>query len=233
MKTLLQISAGRGPAECCWVVAQVLKCLLDEARQNGLKAKVLSREKGEENGTLLSATAAISGQAADSFCRNWNGTIQWIGQSQFRKHHRRKNWFVGVTVLASHEKREVRDSEIRYETFRSGGPGGQHVNKVNSAVRAIHKPSGLAAVCSDGRSQHQNKKQAKERLMQLILLREREQQREANRSNWQNHHELQRGNPIRVFKGTDFKTDRSVANYKSKRQKLKHDLKNRNWQNED
>jgi len=92
MEKILQITAGRGPAECCWVVAQVLKFLLEDARKNGILCTTLHREKGIENGTLFSASIMLEGEKLDGFVKEWLGTVQWIGQSQFRKFHKRKNW---------------------------------------------------------------------------------------------------------------------------------------------
>lgn len=96
MEKIIQITSGRGPAECTWVVAQVLKKVLQEAETLGLEATVLQREAGSENGTVASAIVQITGNEADEFVTSWVGTIQWIGKSTFRKFHKRSNWFVGI-----------------------------------------------------------------------------------------------------------------------------------------
>ena len=85
------------------------------------------------------------------------GTVQWICQSLIRPHHKRKNWFICVSIL----KDEItidNNQDIKYEVFRSSGKGGQNVNKVSTAIRAIHIPTGLSVVCMDQRNQPQNKK---------------------------------------------------------------------------
>lgn len=202
---ILQITAGRGPAECCWVVSQVLKCLLKEAASMRLDTVVLHREQGIESGTLFSATVQLSGDGAVRFAEDWKGTIQWVGKSQYRKMHRRNNWFVGVNLINfGSESYRLQDKDIRYEATRAGGPGGQHVNKVSTAVRAVHIPSGITVLASDSRSQSANKKNARERLEKLLLMQAMEERKMKIKENWQNHNELLRGSPVRVFTGPDF-----------------------------
>ncbi len=226
--TIIQITSGRGPAECCWVVAQVLKRLLQEAADFGLLSEVIHREVGIENGTLNSALIKLQGESLDVFLKGWEGTIQWTGQSKFRKFHKRKNWFVGVHRLNRDEtKDQIRDQDIRYQFTRSGGPGGQHVNKVSTAVRATHIPSGEVVFVSQGRSQLQNKNEARSRLLTLLEEKKQQEVRENRKEGWGNHNQLQRGNPVRVFKGTDFKPNHQNKKYKSDRKKLKQDWLNR------
>ncbi len=221
---ILQITSGRGPIECCWVVAQVQKKLLIEAEERGLKHTIMHREPGDINGTLKTACIKLSGHDLDTFLERWVGTAQWIGQSKFRKFHKRKNWFVGINVLTDEVGHtEVLDADIRYEFTRSGGPGGQHVNKVSTAVRAIHVPSGVAVFVSQGRSQHQNKTEARHRLLKKLEGQQFQETKERIKEGWANHNQLERGNPVRVFKGSDFKAEHRSEKYKSKRKRLKQD----------
>ena len=218
MEKIIQISAGKGPAECTWVVAKVLKFLLAEAKEVGIVHTILHREKGTENGTLLSATLQLEGEGVTDFVRNWRGTVKWIGKSEFRKHHKRKNWFVGVHELdLSDEKFSFQDKDFKYEATRAGGPGGQHVNKVSTAVRATHLPTGLVILASESRSQSRNKKNAKERLINLLKVRRFQEKQEKAKNSWLNHHQLERGNPVRVFKGSDFKSEFMKKKYKRER----------------
>ena len=163
MEKIIQITAGRGPAECTWVVAQVLKKVLEEAQEQSLETVVLQRETGSENGTVETATLSVKGKNAEEFVKSWLGTIQWIGQSQFRKMHKRKNWFSGIFEIEKQKNSEISENDIQYQAMRSSGAGGQHVNKVSSAIRATHVPTGIAVGAMDSRSQHQNKKRATER----------------------------------------------------------------------
>ena len=225
---LIQITAGRGPAECCWVVAQLLKLLLQEARSFGLSATVISRETGVENATLASAAVKLEGQRLEEFLQSWEGSVLWIGQSPYRRHHKRKNWYVGINRLVlSDGNYELQERDIRYEATRAGGPGGQHVNKVSTAVRATHLPSGLSVLTSDSRSQLQNKKVARERLESLLAQQRLKHQQESIQANWQQHAELERGNPVRVFRGIDFKPHHQSQKYRAQRAAQKGEWKKR------
>jgi len=228
MEKIIQITAGRGPAECTWVVAQVLKKILEEAETKGLEAILLQREIGQESGTVETATIAIKGQNAATFANSWIGTIQWIGQSQFRKMHKRKNWFIGIFEIEPQKNASISENDIQYQAMRSSGAGGQHVNKVSSAIRATHIPTGIAVVSMDSRSQHQNKKLATERLLKKLEEETLQQLKNHVGKQWENQLNIQRGNPVRVFSGTDFKKNKVEKSYKATRQKLKTDLRNEN-----
>lgn len=223
-EAIIQITAGRGPAECTWVAAQVLKKVLEEAQENQLDTQVLQREAGQENGTVASALLVIKGNLVADFVQSWAGTIQWIGQSSFRKMHKRKNWFIGVFEVESVSLQTISEKDIQYQAMRSSGAGGQHVNKVSSAIRATHLPSGISVVAMDSRSQHQNKKLATERLLEKFKVFELEQLKQQVAHQWENQLNVQRGNPIRTFKGSDFKKEKVIKNYKSERQQLKQQL---------
>jgi peptide chain release factor len=228
MEKIIQITAGRGPAECTWVVAQVLKKVLEEAQEQQLETILLQREVGQENGTVETASISIKGKKAAQFVSSWVGTIQWIGQSQFRKMHKRKNWFIGIFEIEPQNKGSVSDNDIQYKAMRSCGAGGQHINKVSSAIRATHLPTGIAVVSMDSRSQHQNKKLATERLLKKLEDEMLQQLKNHVEKQWENQLNIQRGNPVRVFTGTDFKKNKIEKSYKGIRQKLKTDLRNEN-----
>src|SRR5690606_33589588 len=159
------------------------------------------------------------------FVDSWKGTIQWIGQSQFRKLHKRKNWFIGIFEVEDFQPVIYNEKDFEFQAMRSSGSGGQNVNKVNTAVRAIHKPTGIAVVAMDSRSQHQNKKLATERLLAKLNEENLKGILQRMQSEWNNQTEIKRGNPTRTFKGSDFKKPKKEEkNYKSERQKLKRDL---------
>lgn len=230
MKTkTIQITSGRGPVECCWVVAQVLKYLIEDIKKAKIKYMLLQRELGVENGTLQSATVQLQGKAIESFLKDWIGTVQWIGESSFRKHHKRKNWFVGIYEIEATEETFLKETEIKFQAIRSSGAGGQHVNKVSSAIRATHTKTGTQVLVMDSRSQHQNKKIAIKRLQEKVTEYNNEQLKASVQNQWENHLNLKRGNPIRVFTGSDFKTQNVNKSYKYKRQESKNNLKQQKW----
>lgn len=230
METYLQITSGRGPAECTWVVAQVLKRMLSEAELGKLDCAVVDHQPGQQNGTVETATIRISGNSAAAFAQNWVGTVQWIGQSHFRKFHKRKNWFIGVFEIEMPESGKISDKDISFQAMRSSGAGGQHVNKVSSAVRATHIPTGISVVCQDSRSQHQNKKLATERLLFKLEGERLAQLKQQIFSEWENQLNVQRGNPVRTFSGSDFKNKPPARTFKSERQRLKNNLRNEDHQ---
>ncbi|CAL2057851.1 peptide chain release factor H [Tenacibaculum sp. 190524A05c] len=221
----IQFTAGRGPAECTWVVAKVLKTFIKNSSNAGISYTILHQEKGVENGTVQSVSLQLKGQNLTLFLKDWLGTIQWIGKSTFRKYHKRKNWFIGCFELKELKTLEVFERDIEFQAIRSSGPGGQHVNKVSSAVRAKHIPTGVQVLVSESRSQHQNKKLAINRLKEQLANYNIQQLQKNIQDEWENHLNLERGNPVQIFTGTDFKIQKKKKNYKSKRGQLKSDLR--------
>lgn len=226
MKRIVQITAGRGPEECCFVVAQVLKLMIQECKQHDCPYEVLHREPSGINGNLFSASICVDTKKLPQLFLDWIGTIQWVAQSPFRIHHKRKNWFVGVFEIAQDVLKPLDFADVSYEAFRSGGPGGQNVNKVSSAIRATHRPTGLSVKVMDSRSQLQNKKLATERLEQLWKAAELEALRKQQEDGWNNHLELQRGNLVKVFKSKDFKVKTEAKKFRNQRSTKKLEWKN-------
>jgi peptide chain release factor len=202
---ILHITSGRGPAECCLAVALTLKQVLKEAEENQLQTTLLERTPGMENRTLISATVLISGKNAKQFCNSWSGVLLWVCQSPFRKFHKRKNWFIGIQGFNESTLTDWHERDISYQTLRSSGPGGQNVNKVESAVRATHNPSGLIVMVNESRSQLQNKKIAVERLKFQFDRWQLKQALLEQQQLWQQHSSLERGNPSRTYEGLTFK----------------------------
>ena len=226
MKTkIIQISAGKGPLECAFVVAKVLKIFLRELNYNQIEYTILNKENGIENGTVQSVRIQIKGKNLADFTANWLGTIQWIGTSTFRKLHKRKNWFIGCFEVNSSVVLEMNQNEILFQAIRSSGAGGQHVNKVSSAIRAKHTKTGIQVLVMDSRSQHQNRKIAIQRLQEKVAHFNIKKEKERIKNQWENHQELERGNPIRVFTGSDFKQIKKEKSFKNKRSQMKKDLR--------
>lgn len=204
MKRLL-ITSGRGPAECRIAVAKFINVLRREADALGLDVDII-QGAGVDRAGPASVIAVLYGDGAAEFAADWTGSIQWIAKSPLRPHHKRKNWFIGVFDLPPMpESMDTLDeAEVRFETFRAGGPGGQHQNTTESAVRAVHKLSGLSAISRDERSQHRNKAVALKRLEELLKLREDIAALAERQSVQETHDQLERGQPVRRFKGARF-----------------------------
>ncbi len=205
MTILLQITSGRGPVECCWVVARLAEALLADARKNNLLAEIIEEESGPEQGTFHSVLIHLEGSGAERLAAGYEGTIQWIGRSVFRPGHKRKNWFVGVQRAPIPESIPFSEKDVRIETMKGSGPGGQHVNTTESAVRAVHLSTGLSAIARDERSQSANRKRALERLAILLARQGQREEAKAQKLRWDAHNELVRGNPVRVYEGKDFR----------------------------
>ena len=201
-KSYFQITSGRGPVECCRVVVLVLKKIIEQANNQGLPIEVVEHEDGPEDGCMFSATLSVEGEGITKLSQEWEGSVLWVAQKNpFRPWHRRKNYFVGVHFIKPLEPTQINERDITYETMRASGPGGQNVNKVETAVRATHVPSGVSVTASDMRSQSQNRKLAYERLMMKLSSLEDDKQKQHDRTVWMNHNTLERGNPVKKFKG--------------------------------
>ena len=192
---IYQISSGQGPAECELGVAKLLAYL-----QSRYAVSVLDTTSGYYPSTYRSARIFTEEDLSE-----YVGSVQWICRSPYRPDHKRKNWFIDVSACAITELTEFDPSQVVFETFRSGGKGGQNVNKVESGVRAIYIPTGQAVVCTEERSQHANKQKALERLR--TLRKQSNQQKKADEKNdhWRCHTNLERGNAAACFKDTNFK----------------------------
>lgn len=226
MDKLIQITSGRGPLECQWVVAKVVKVFIEEAKNNNIDYEIIHRENGDENLTLKSVTLLLKSKNVNEFLKTWLGSILWTGKSTFRKLHKRSNWFIGVFELEGLEKINFNEKDIQFQTTRSQGSGGQNVNKVNTAVRATHIPTGQSTFVQDTRSQLENKKLSIQRLKEKVLEQNIIQLQKRMQETWNNHLQVQRGNSIRTFSGTDFKKNYQEKSFKKERNQLKNELKN-------
>ena len=201
-KEYIQITSGRGPVECCRVVVLVMSKIIEQARSLGYEVEVVEHEDGPNDGCMFSATLAIESEHAISLKDEWEGSVLWVAQKNpFRPWHRRKNWFVGVHFFKPLQTGTISERDITYETLRSSGPGGQNVNKVESAVRAIHVPTGISVLASDERLQIQNKRLARERLLMKLSAIDEDRRLHHNHEVWMNHNSLERGNPVQKFRG--------------------------------
>lgn len=192
---LVQISAGQGPEECQLAVGKLFR----ELQKEYPDVKMVSERKGARRDCYDSITF-LTGEDLSEL----EGSVLWICRSPFRPEHKRKNWFIDISIIP--EKEAVcRDADYRIEKFHCGGKGGQNVNKVESGVRVIHIPTGIATASTEERSQYMNKQKAVKKLEVILADRERSAREMQVNQAWQEHNRIVRGNPVRVYEGKEFK----------------------------
>ncbi|MBY6212307.1 peptide chain release factor H [Microbulbifer agarilyticus] len=199
----LQLSAAQGPLECCLAVEHALKQVLAEAQQQGVEIQLVEQVSAKHG--LKSATLA-GDETAKPIFSSWLGTHLWVCPSPIRVGHKRKNWYFAGQLFTA--KQLPKESEIDYSATRASGPGGQHVNKTSSAIRAIHHATGISVKVDTERSQHANKRLATALIAQKLEQIAAEQAAEQKAAMRRAHHQVERGGEVRVFIGEKFKESR-------------------------
>lgn len=202
---LLQLSSGQGPIECCKAIGLATKLIVKECNAKNVSCTVIEAVDASEPGcfkSVLLKLDAADTNTAKQLAHAWQGPMLWVCESRFRPKHKRKNWFFSGQVFEVNET-EMTD-HITYQACRASGAGGQHVNTTDSAIRATHTELGISVRVESERSQHANKKLAKALLFQKLELMKQSQMSLQEKVRRQQHWELERGNPVRTFKGEKF-----------------------------
>lgn len=192
---IYQISSGQGPAECELGVTKFLEYL-----QKNYDITVMDYSEGYNRDTYRSVRFSSPDDLS-----GFIGSVQWVWQSTYRPGHKRKNWFLDFSECSIAAVEYFDEGQIAFETFRSSGNGGQNVNKVETGVRAIYVPNGLSAVCTEERSQFQNKQRAIAKLKTAITLANAERTAKAANDAWKRHTQIVRGKAVRKYSGIEFK----------------------------
>lgn len=198
---IVQLSSAQGPVECSIAIEKALNVLMKALSTHNINFELIESVKDRQG--LKSAILHVDIEDDHGVIQEWQGTHQWIWKSSVRPNHPRKNWFFGIEFFSS--LKELPESEIVYKAISAQGPGGQHVNKTASAIQATHLATGISVKVQTERSQHANKRLANLLIQQKLHQMINETLDQAEKERRLVHHQLERGNPKKIFMGDQFK----------------------------
>jgi peptide chain release factor 2 len=197
----LRIQAGTGGTEACDWAQMLMRMYTRWAERHGFQAELVDELRNEEAG-IRSATLRVVGDYAYGYLQGESGVHRLVRISPFDANARRQTSFAAVDVMPEIDgsiEIDIRPDDLERQTFRSGGPGGQHQNKTESGVRYIHKPTGIAAESRSERSQHKNDAMALQMLRAKLYRIEEQKRRAEVEKKYDEKGEVSWGNQIRNY----------------------------------